>query len=286
MPAEQYCDLHMHSTHSDGTLSPRQLVTTAIEKGLCAIAVTDHDTFSGVAEAQAAGAEMGVRVISGVEISVEYGSKTVHMLGYCFDAGVEKLRTGLDQILAGRNARNVKIVRKLNELGMAVTLEEIEDEAGGTVVGRPHIANVLIRRGYVKERQEAFDKYLAKGAAAYEERLKFSPVDAVGMIRKAGGVAVLAHPKYVPLQPAEDIEAVVKTLVDAGLGGIECHYSTHTPEETARYLELAEKYNLIVTGGTDFHGANKPDIQMGRGLGNLRVPLSCADALECKAAVH
>jgi predicted metal-dependent phosphoesterase TrpH len=274
----------MHSTHSDGTFTPRELVMTAIRKKLCAIALTDHDTFSGVAEAQAAGAELGLLVLSGVEISVEYGSKTVHMLAYCYDSGADKLRGGLNELLRGRNERNVKIVANLNGLGMAITVEEIEAEAGGTVVGRPHIANVLIRKGYIQTRQEAFDKYLAKGAAAYEERLKFSPADSVNMILQAGGVPVLAHPKFVPLQEGETIEDVVRNLVSAGLRGIECYYSMHTEEETQQYLELAEKYNLIATGGSDFHGGNKPDIQMGTGLGQLRVPGSCADALAgCKA---
>lgn len=274
------CDLHMHSTHSDGTLAPRELVIEACQKGLAAIAVTDHDTFSGTAEAKAAGAELGLRVLSGVEISVEYGSRTVHMLGYCFDSGVERLRSGLQELLRGRNERNRRIVGKLNDLGVAVTIEEIEREAGGKVVGRPHFANVLMKKGYVQDRQEAFDKYLAKGAAAYEERLRFSPADAVAMIRQAGGVAVLAHPKFIPLREGDTVEGVVRELAEVGLGGIECYYSLHSREETEQYLELARQYNLVATGGSDFHGSNKPNIQMGSGCGHLRVPIECADALE------
>jgi len=274
------CDLHMHSTHSDGTDSPRRLVELAKEAGLAAIAVTDHDTFSAVEEAKAAGRDMDVRVLSGVEISVEYAGKTVHMLGYCFDRGASKMNEKLGAILQGREDRNKEIVGKLQALGMDITYDEIRAEAGGKVVGRPHFAAVMIRKGYVAERQEAFDKYLAKGAAAYVDRLRFGPEDSVDMIKSAGGVAVLAHPKLVRFPEGEVLEDLVKNLVDAGLGGLECYYSLHSPEETSEYLRLAEKYNLVVTGGSDYHGLNKPTIRMGLGEGGLEVPLSCADALE------
>jgi predicted metal-dependent phosphoesterase TrpH len=273
------CDLHCHSTHSDGTLTPEELVQLARKLGLRTLALTDHDAISGVSQAIEAGRREGVRVLSGVEISVEYANKTVHMLGYCFDEGVDSLAHKLDELVRGRNERNVKIVRRLNELGLKVTLEEIEAEAGGKVVGRPHIARVLLRHGYVSTWEEAFEKYLARGAAAYFERLRFSPVDAVRMITEAGGVAVLAHPKFVALHENETLEDVVKTLVAAGLGGIECYYTEHSPEETEHYLELAKRYNLVVTGGSDFHGSIKPDIALGSGHGNLMVPDECADAL-------
>jgi 3',5'-nucleoside bisphosphate phosphatase len=275
----QYCDLHLHSTHSDGTLTPAQLVALAREKDLSAIALTDHDTISGIAEAQQAGNEQGVRVLSGVEISVEYASKTVHVLAYCFDQGSDKLRAGLDQLAAGRSERNHRIVARLNELGVAVTYDEIMAEAGGKIVGRPHFARVMMRHGFVSDFQEAFDKYLAKGKAAYFDRLRFTPVDAVHMIRESGGIAVLAHPKFVALHEGETLDDIVRTLVDAGLQGIECHYSLHSPEETAQYLDLAKRFDLIVTGGTDFHGSVKSEIDMGCGLGDLRIPAACADAL-------
>jgi predicted metal-dependent phosphoesterase TrpH len=278
------CDLHCHTTESDGTLTPRQIVALAREIGLRTLAITDHDTIAGLAEGKAAGNDFGVRVLSGVEISVEYASRTVHMLGYCFDAGAEKLRAGLEKLVGGRNERNKKIVARLNELGMPVTLEEIEAEAGGKVVGRPHIARVLLRHGYVATWEEAFDKYLARGGAAYFERLRFTPVDAVALIREAGGVAVLAHPKYVALHEGETLEDILRTLVDAGLEGIECYYTDHTPEETAAYLELARRYNLVATGGSDFHGSVKPDIALGSGKGDLIVSEACADALVERAA--
>lgn len=279
-----FCDLHVHSTCSDGTLTPREVVQLAKDAELAAVAVTDHDTIGGVAEAQAAGRDLGIIVLSGVEISVEYTGKTVHMLGYCFDSAIDRLRAALDRLVAGRHERNRKIVERLNALGLALTYDEVLAEAGGKVVGRPHFARVLLRHGYVASWQEAFDQYLARGAAAYVERLRFSPEDSVRLIREAGGIAVLAHPKLVPLAEGEQIEQVIERLVAAGLQGIECYYSLHSDEETAQYLEIAKRFGLIVTGGTDFHGATKPDTQIGVGHGKLRVPLACAEALMRAAA--
>lgn len=273
------CDLHLHSTCSDGTLTPAQLVQRAREIGLSAISVTDHDTVVGVTEALAAGAEQGVAVVPGVEISVEYNSRTVHMLGYCFDVKGGGLKRGLDEIVAGRHERNRKIITKLNELGIEVTYDEVCAEAGGKVIGRPHFAALLIRKGYVHAKQEAFDRYLARGAAAYMERLRFSPEDSVAMIRNAGGVAVLAHPKYIPLRPNETLEDVVRSLVEVGLQGIECYYTMHTDQDTASYIELARRFDLMVTGGSDYHGGTKPEVELGVGHGNLRVPGECAKAL-------
>ena len=274
----------MHSTHSDGTDTPRRLVEKACDLGLAAIALTDHDTFSGVAEANQAGRELGVRVLSGVEISLEVSGKSVHMLGYCFDSGARRLADALDQLVEGRNDRNRRIVANFNRLGVDLTLEEVEREAGGKVVGRPHFARVLLHKGVIEDRQEAFDRFLARGAACYEERLRFTPADAVRLIRESGGVPVLAHPKFVPLVEGETLEDVVRGLVDAGLQGIECHYSLHTAEETRHYIAIAERHDLIVTGGSDYHGDIKPDIRMGVGCGTLAVPLACADALESAAS--
>lgn len=279
MATPAFCDLHMHSTHSDGTDSPRRLVEMAAEIGLGAIAVTDHDTTSALEEAQEAGRELGVRVLSGVEISVEHHGRTVHLLGYCFDSGVERLRAGLSALLDGRDVRNRCIIERLNELGVAVTYEDVVKESGGKVVGRPHFATAMIKCGAVATRQEAFDQYLATGGRAYVDRLQFSLKNAVEMVREAGGVASLAHPKQVRLGPDEDLDTLVKSLADVGMAALECYYSTHSPEETEMYLRLAEKYNLTATGGSDHHGDNKPDITLGWGRGELRIPISCAEAL-------
>ena len=278
--AANCCDLHIHSTKSDGSVAPREIVRMAREMALGAVSITDHDTAAGTAEALEAGREFGVTVIPGVEISVEFHSKTVHMLGYCFGNGAQRLQQGLDTIVEGRNDRNRKIVGKLNELGLGIAYEEIEAEADGGIVGRPHFAAVMLRKGCVATRQEAFDRYLARGAAAYVDRLRFSPEDSVVMIRESGGIPVLAHPKFIPLAEGETLEQVVQVLVDAGLAGIECYYSLHTDEETREYLDLAKRFGLVVTGGSDFHGASKPDIALGSGMGALRVPMECAEALQ------
>ena len=278
-----FCDLHMHSTHSDGTMAPRALVEMARGLGLAAIAVTDHDTASGVAEARAAGAELGVRVLPGVEISVDWSGRSVHMLGYCFDADTGDLQRGLDVLVEGRNRRNQEMVEKLRALGVDITHDEVVAEAGGKVVGRPHFARVLLRKGAVADWQEAFDVYLARGAKAYVERDRFSPVDSVRMIREAGGVAVLAHPGLLKLRDGETLDEVVEGLADAGLRGIECHYSLHDPETTEHCLAIARRFGLVATGGSDFHGLAKTGIAMGSGGGGLRVPLECADALEAEA---
>jgi hypothetical protein len=279
-----FCDLHMHSTHSDGTMRPCELVAMARQKGLAAIALTDHDTVSGVDEAVAAGRDHGVRVLAGVEISIECTSKNVHVLGYCYDVSSARMRDRLDEIVRGRKERNLKITAKLNALGLAIAYDEVQAEAGGDVVGRPHFARVLERHGYVTDFREAFDKYLGSGGAAYVDRLRFSPEDSVALIRESGGVAVLAHPMLVGLRGSDTIEGIVGLLKDAGLQGLECYYAENTPEQTRESLELARRCGLQPTGGSDFHGGMKTDLEMGTGHGDLRVPVECADALERLAA--
>lgn len=282
-----FCDLQIHSTHSDGTDSPRRLVELAAEAGLAAMAITDHDTTTGLPEGRAAAAERGIDFISGVEITCEYGGKSMDMLGYCFDAGADGLQEKLTRIQEGRRERNLEIISKLNALGHDINYEEVAAEAekaDGKIVGRPHFATVMIRKGIVAERQEAFDKFLAEGGAAYVPKLAVSPEECVEMLREAGGVAVLAHPKLVRFPKGQDIRDLLRGLKAAGLVGLECYYSLHTDEETAMYLELAREFGLVATGGSDYHGGNKPEIQVGVGMGNLRVPVSCADAIREAAA--
>jgi len=278
----QYCDLQTHSTHSDGTDSPRRIVELASDAGLGAIALTDHDTTTGLAEAKAAGEEFGIQVISGVEITCEYGGKSMDMLGYCFDSGADQLQAQLAVIQEGRRSRNLEIIGKLNALGFDITYEEVAAEADktdGKIVGRPHFATVMIRKGIVQERQEAFDKYLAEGGAAYVQKLAVSPEECVDMLKSAGGLAVLAHPKLVRFPKDKNIRDLLTDLKAAGLAGIECYYSLHSDEETAMYLDLAKEFDLLVTGGSDYHGGNKPEIRVGIGMGNLKVPMACAEAL-------
>lgn len=277
-----YCDLQLHSTHSDGTDSPRRIVELAREAGLAAIALTDHDTTTGLSEARAAGAELGVQIISGVEITCEFGGKSMDMLGYCFDSGADELQARLTVIQEGRLARNLEIIGKLNALGHNISYDEVAaeaDKADGKIVGRPHFATVMIRHGIVQERQEAFDKYLAEGGATYVQKLAVSPEECVEMLRSAGGLAVLAHPKLIRFPKDIGIRDLLEALKAKGLAGLECYYSLHSEEEMQMYLDLAREFDLLPTGGSDYHGGNKPEISVGTGLGNLRVPMACAEGL-------
>jgi len=267
----KWVDLHTHSTFSDGSMTPTGLVAEAGTAGLAAIALTDHDTCEGVEEFLAAGKRSGMETMSGVEISVEFSGRTVHMLGYGINPAHERLRTILQELVEGRNARNAKIIRKLQLLGIAIELDEVKAIAGEQVIGRPHFALVLIRKGIVNSFEEAFDRYLARGRVAYYDRFRLSPEEAIRLIAEAGGVAVLAHPYYMGLS-SDLLTATLTRLKEAGLAGLEAYYSDHTEEQTRLYLEMAERFGLLVTGGTDFHGVIKPAIALGRGHGSLRVP--------------
>jgi len=268
-------DLHTHSTCSDGTLSPAQLVRSAREAGVTHMALTDHDTVVGLAEAREEAARQGVAFLGGLEISAEYPPGTMHILGYGFDENSPSLLEKLAYVQQARRDRNPKIVSILNRLGLGVTMDEVADEAGGEVVGRPHFAAVLLRKGHVQSTQEAFDRFLAKGQPAYMDKVRLSPEDSIAAIRAAGGVAVLAHPLQLKASGDEALEAVVSGLAKLGLQGMECYYRNHTEEDTARFLGLARRHDLIPTGGSDFHGSNRPRIRLGIGEGTLKVPLSC-----------
>lgn len=272
-------DLHTHSTCSDGTLRPTELVRAAKAAGLTHMALTDHDTVSGLAEARAEAARQGIEFLGGLEISAELQPGTMHILGYGFDESSTELLGKLEVVQRARRERNPKIVQKLNDLGFDLTMEEIESEAGGTVVGRPHFAAVMVRKGLVASTQEAFDAFLAKGKPAYENKVRLSPEESIATIRDAGGVAVLAHPLQMKARDEAELEAMIERLVQAGLQGLECHYRNHTPEDTAMLLSLARTLGLFPTGGSDFHGANRPKIHLGTGEGGLKVPMLCWDVI-------
>ncbi|MBC7784869.1 MAG: PHP domain-containing protein [Burkholderiales bacterium] len=279
-----YVDLHCHSTASDGTLSPSEVVRLAKDNGLSAIALTDHDTIAGVAEAALTAQEMGIDFLAGIEISAEFPQPgTLHILGYGIDPHSPILRDLTTTLLAGRDNRNPKIVQKLNDLGVTITMAEVEAEAGGLVIGRPHIAAVLLRKGYVSSIKQAFDKYLAQGAPAYFDKERLTPRQAIDLICQSGGVAVLAHPIQLRTENDAQLERVVKDLVDLGLAGIEVLHSDHDDAAAAKYRSLAVKYNLLQTGGSDFHGGNKPKITLGRAGAN-RIPRELYESLLAKIA--
>lgn len=273
-------DLHTHSNVSDGTLSPGELVRRAKERNLSAIALTDHDIVDGVAEALQVGHEIGLRVIPGVEVSADSRAGAMHVLGYFIDHQDEALRQALRELRSYREERNPKIVQKLNQLGFDLTYEEVKAKAGLGSVGRPHFAAVMVEKGYVASTQEAFDKYLKAGAAAYVDKKRLTPAQAIEMIHAAGGLAVLAHPVRLKLKDEADLERLVGECVQQGLDGLEVYYSDHSPLLTHQLLELARRFDLLVFGGSDFHGENKPQIELGVGRGDLNIPTSLLSAIE------
>lgn len=276
-------DLHLHTTYSDGSLSPAEVVALAEKANVVALAVTDHDTVAGIPETIDLGKTRGIEIIPGLEISSQYGDSELHMLGYFFDWNNQGLLDRLVQLRASRHVRNPLIIEKLQKLGLDVTYEEVRALAGTDSVGRPHIARILMQKGYVTSAKEAFNRYLAKGAAAYVPRSLPDPVEAIKWIRDAGGLPVLAHPTWV--DRPEGVPKLCERLKGEGLAGIEVHYSTHNPQQTAEYLDLAKRLDLLITGGSDFHGVTKPDIEVGLGRGGLTVPPVLLEPLKKAASL-
>jgi predicted metal-dependent phosphoesterase TrpH len=265
-------DMHAHTDASDGSYPPAELIRRAAEAGLAAIAVTDHDTLAGLPEAVAAGADMGIRVIPGVELSCRIPGGTLHILGYFVSPG-GPLGEKLAWLRGQRLARGEQIVGRLNGLGLQFEPEKVRALAGGASLGRPHIAQALIDAGHVADAKEAFDRYLAKGRPAYVDKAVLPKEEAIGAIIGSGGVAVMAHPHQTNLG-GEPLDALVSELASLGVRGIEAHYSLHSPRQLEEYLRLADRHGLRVTGGTDFHGPRKPDISLGTGKGDMHIPFA------------
>lgn len=278
-------DLHMHSNCSDGAFEPEFLVRWALKLGLKAIALTDHDTMRGVRRAIDEGAKLGIEVIPGCEISVAYSQGTFHLLAYFIPPENTAFTAKLDEIAENRHKRNKKIVARLAEYGMPVTYDEIREEAGEAVTGRPHIARVLLKRGYVKSTQEAFDQWLGDGKPCYFEKETFGPREAIEHVRKSGGVPVMAHPLWLNRESIEDLETYLGELRDMGLMGVECIYSDHPPEFRAQCIGIAQRLGLVVTGGADFHGGvTKPEVSLGSGAGGgFSIPAALLDRLRAAA---
>ncbi len=273
------CDLHTHTTASDGSDTPKELIFKAVEAGLSAIAVTDHDTTKGLPEAEAAAKETSMEFIPGVELSVNFTKGNMHMLGYLMDVSNGRFREVLERVQAARAERNPKILALLEGLGMPVSMKELEELSQGGQIGRPHIARAMVKKGYVKSVSEAFEKFLKRGARAYAPKSILSPEEAIEVIRGAGGVPVLAHPFSLLTRDEAELFYIVSGLADSGLMGMECYYSEHDEAFTSMCLGIARRLGLVVTGGSDYHGKAKPHIMLGRGRGGLVVPYSCVEAL-------
>lgn len=282
MPGIRRVDLHTHSTASDGTFSPAAVVQMAADRGVTAIALTDHDCVDGVQEAVAAGHRLGVEVVPGIEMSAEYEPGTMHIVGLFVDPGAPSLKAKMERMQVARADRNPRIAEKLRDIGLDITYEEIVAASGGGQVGRPHFAKVLIEKGYVRNMQDAFDRYLKKGAPAYCSRFRFSPEESIELIHEAGGVAVLAHPFTLGLDKTEQLRREITSLSEKGLDAVEVAYSAHSVADEARLRILVEELGLLESGGSDFHGTHKPGIEIGVGRGQLCIPPEVLESLRSR----
>ena len=270
-------DLHVHSTASDGTCSPRELVRMAAEQGLAAIALSDHDTVSGYAEAAAEGAGLGLEVVPAIEISTKFG-RAVHILGYYIDMESPELTALLDWIVHDRDSRNIKMAQLMAADGLPVSYEVMQQRFG-EVIGRPHFAQLLVELGLAPSVKAAFELYVEKGRKYYQPRNILPIEQAVSIIVNAGGIASLAHPFQYRLDDG-GLRELIEHCISLGLGAMECRYSGYTTEQSDYLEALAEEYGLLKTGGSDFHGSNKPHIALGSGTGDMNVPYEYLETLK------
>jgi predicted metal-dependent phosphoesterase TrpH len=273
-------DLHTHSTASDGSDPPSVVPELAAAAGCSAVALTDHDGLSGIAEAQKAALRLGIRLVPGCEISCAHEA-TLHLLIYFVEPGEGPLQDELVRLQEVRDERNRRMVARLQQLGLPITWDQLQAEAGGAGAGRPHAAAVLVRNGVVRSVQEAFDQWLAKGQPGYVEKERMAVADAVRLATASGGVAVLAHPLSLGMT-GSSLELVIGELAALGLSGIEAIYGRYAPDERANLVGLAQGHGLVPTGGSDYHGTYKPDLRVGVGRGDLDVPDDVLDALEAR----
>ena len=271
-------DLHLHSVFSDGTATPEEIVAAATDVGLTGIALTDHDTLEGIPRAAAAAARAAVGFIGGTELSVQWRGQSMHLLVYFLEPGTGPLQDSLETLRVARADRNLRIVSLLRGLGVDVSIEEVNAEAGNGVVGRPHIAAVMMEKGYVESVAQAFDNYLAAGRPAYSPREKLTAEVAIGLARESEAVPVIAHPHTVGLRAAE-YAAGFQQLVSIGLGGIESYYGEYSREMRTQLVRVCNELGIVATGGSDYHGRYKPHLQVGIGRGDLHVPDAVFDQL-------
>ena len=270
-------DLHIHSTASDGSLTPADIIDHAQKLNLAAIAITDHDSVDGSKEALQIGIPPSLHFLTGVEISAAHppffpGSGSFHILGYAIHLDNRELNQALGKLQEARKNRNPEILKRLNKLGFRISLEEVNQEVGEGQLGRPHIAYAMVKKGFVASINEAFDKYLGTAKPAYVDKDRIECEQAINLIRAAGGVPVLAHPALLNIENDQKLDALLQNLIKIGLAGIEVYYPGHSPQQIQQYTELAGKYGLLITGGTDFHGSITHEIKMGSGTGDLFVP--------------
>lgn len=276
---EKWIDLHTHSIKSDGAQTPADVVRSAYAAGLSAISLTDHDNIDGVSEAIAEGERLGIEMIPGVELSAQSDTE-LHILGYFIDIHNKRLKDAMAYALEVRDQRQEETCRKLNEQGFQITMDELRREAhGNPVLCRAHFAQIMVRKGYAQSVQQAFSKYLSVGCYAYSNRQALTGPEAVSLIREAGGIAVAAHLHLIKMEDAP-LKEYLQSLIPYGLDGIEGYYTDYTPDMDKRYRAMARELGLVISGGTDYHGANKPHIAIGRGRGNLEIPYDILEGLK------
>ncbi len=268
-----WIDLHVHSCFSDGTCTPGQLIRLAGAKGLSAIALTDHDTVAGIPEAISAASGSGIELVPGIEMSCLYYEKDIHIVGLLIDYKNPSLLRSIHHYQDNREKRNEIMAEKLTEGGFSVTVPELKQQFPGATLTRAHFARFFVDKGVWNNKNEAFDRYIGEGCPYYVEKAYVSPDEAIDVIHKAGGAAILAHPLLYHMTDQE-LEIMVTHLKTFGLDGIETMYSTYSEAQQLSMLHLAAAHHLLKSGGSDFHGANKPDISLGVGYGRLRVPAS------------
>lgn len=266
-------DLHIHTNFSDGTFSPQEVVEKAKNAGLAAIAITDHDCVDGISPAEEAGEKSGIEIIPGVELTVEERDNEIHILGYFIDYKDAAFRKFLENLRKERKERTLKIVSKLRDLGIDITIEDILKMAGRGAIGRLHIAHCLREKGYIHNIYDAFIKYLGEGKPAYIKRKRLSPEEAIEIIEKLGGVSVIAHPHSIKS------EEIVEDLIKMGIEGLEVFHSDHSKRTSSHFLKLAKKYNLLTTGGSDCHGLRKERVL----IGTVKIPYSVVEELRNKS---
>ncbi|HSO50959.1 MAG TPA: PHP domain-containing protein [Acidimicrobiia bacterium] len=265
-------DLHSHSTASDGSEKPAALIEQALQIGLTTLALTDHDTQDGIADAKLAADGTGLELIAGTELSLEYDVGGMHLVVLWLEPGPGPLQDRLLELRHGRDQRNEMMAQRLTELGMPVTAEEILHEGGSGSIGRPHIAAVMMRKGYVETIDEAFELWLTSGKPAYIGRPRLSPEEAIQLARASGSVPVLAHPHTLGINRAHEMADLLTRLIAAGLVGLEAYCAGYRRHEREGYADLARRFGLVPAGGSDFHGTYKPGLSLGTGYGDLIVP--------------
>ncbi len=271
-------DLHTHSTCSDGTFSPTELIDYAAKQGLTAIALTDHDTLEGIPEAAEAAKRSGVELIAGIEFSTVFHNRDLHILGLEMDCQNPRLREEILRVQTERRRRNQQMIDRMAADGIDISARQMAETYGDRLWTRAHFARYLADHGYVKTMKDAFQTHIGEHCKYYVPRDRVSPFQMVSLIRETGGIPVLAHPFQYRLE-TEELKQLLLALKEKGLIGVEAIYSTHTAGQERQIRRLAEETGLQISGGSDFHGANKPDIDLGRGKGNLRIPYEILENL-------